>query len=538
MAFGSVNVPGDLSGKQDKLTGLPGQVVGFDTAGAAAAVQWLSNENLLRNWYFAGGGSQLGNRKLPINQMGKTAYAPGGTAVYSIDRWKVNRVTLELSEDGVILSNPTSSAYGGYIGQLVEHSRIPHGSTVTLSCIVDEELYYTTINNVNPSIGAKSIYFNDRKCRFVLEPTSTDYSFGVYNMVPDTSVTYKAVKLELGPVQTLAHQNEDGKWVLNDQPDYDLQYALCSQYNYITGEWVGYQRSNENLVRNWYFVDPINQRGKTEYGGVGYNIDGWVSNNANNVFVVGDSFEISLKATSKFYQLIELLPAGTYTLSFLFSSRSGSGLAFYTPLGAYTPGTKTITTESGVLMTCTFTIPEDKARTPIGLTGNGVNPADMSYGTIIAAKLEVGACQTLCCQDAEGNFVLNDTPDKALELLKCQRYQRKVTFSAVRATGRNIRDNTITFAVPADLSNMRATPAITLHGSQSNGSVSGLAVIPGGNSLSTWAVSTGTTYTARIGINRDISIVASIPTETFAVNGSDYTLMSGSDAYIFLDANL
>lgn len=43
---------------------------------------------------------------------------------------------------------------------------------------------------------------------------------------------------------------------------------------------------------------------------------------------------------------------------------------------------------------------------------------------LIAAKLELGDHQTLAHQDASGNWVLNDPPpDKALELLKCQRYQ-------------------------------------------------------------------------------------------------------------------
>ena len=39
--------------KQDKLTGQPGQVVGFGADGAAVAVQGWGNPNLLDNWYFA-----------------------------------------------------------------------------------------------------------------------------------------------------------------------------------------------------------------------------------------------------------------------------------------------------------------------------------------------------------------------------------------------------------------------------------------------------------------------------------------------------
>ena len=35
------------------------------------------------------------------------------------------------------------------------------------------------------------------------------------------------------------------------------------------------QTSNRNLLDNGYFVDPINQRGKTAYTAAGYTIDRW-----------------------------------------------------------------------------------------------------------------------------------------------------------------------------------------------------------------------------------------------------------------------
>ncbi|MBD5099510.1 MAG: hypothetical protein HDT35_08220, partial [Clostridiales bacterium] len=69
------------------------------------------------------------------------------------------------------------------------------------------------------------------------------------------------------------------------------------------------------------------------------------------------------------------------------------------------------------------------------LTDDGVFPAEYDSETrtfaitaegalLHAAKLELGAVQTLAHQDEDGNWVLNDpTPNKALELAKCQRYQ-------------------------------------------------------------------------------------------------------------------
>ncbi|NCE64061.1 hypothetical protein D1159_05535, partial [Pseudoflavonifractor sp. 524-17] len=43
----------EFSAKQDKLSGIAGQAVGFDASGAAAAVPGWSNPNILDNWYFA-----------------------------------------------------------------------------------------------------------------------------------------------------------------------------------------------------------------------------------------------------------------------------------------------------------------------------------------------------------------------------------------------------------------------------------------------------------------------------------------------------
>ena len=44
------------------------------------------------------------------------------------------------------------------------------------------------------------------------------------------SITVKAVKLEHGSVQTLAHQDAGGTWVLNEIPDYVTELAKCQRY--------------------------------------------------------------------------------------------------------------------------------------------------------------------------------------------------------------------------------------------------------------------------------------------------------------------
>lgn len=51
------------------------------------------------------------------------------------------------------------------------------------------------------------------------------------NTLNITELTLIAAKLELGPVQTLAHQDADGNWVLNDPPpNFQQELAKCQRY--------------------------------------------------------------------------------------------------------------------------------------------------------------------------------------------------------------------------------------------------------------------------------------------------------------------
>ena len=39
--------------------------------------------------------------------------------------------------------------------------------------------------------------------------------------------------------------------------------------------------SNPNLLDNWYFGNPVNQKGQTSYTGAGYTIDRWALSASN-----------------------------------------------------------------------------------------------------------------------------------------------------------------------------------------------------------------------------------------------------------------
>ena len=67
-------------------------------------------------------------------------------------------------------------------------------------------------------------------------PESLDgfYSFRIRSVTGDVEYVVKAMQLERGPIQTLAHQDKEGNWVLNDPPpNYAMELLKCQRYQYV-----------------------------------------------------------------------------------------------------------------------------------------------------------------------------------------------------------------------------------------------------------------------------------------------------------------
>jgi len=172
--------------------------------------------------------------------------------------------------------------------------------------------------------------------------------------------------------------------------------------------------SNPNLLRNWYFADPINQRGKTEYTGENiYCIDGWYIH-ASGTVTVSDGFITLLGSLRQWIEDDEWLLGKECTFSVL---TADGRLISGTATNVTTDGTGTWFYSSNDILLHAYT--EISAiHKPLSFLIVTQSPMP-----IIATKLELGSQQTLAHQDAYGNWVLNDPPpNKALELLKCQRY--------------------------------------------------------------------------------------------------------------------
>ena len=113
--------------------------------------------------------------------------------------------------EGVFVSRRAKDGY--YYTRLEWHEW--NGETYALTTTVPD--YQADSSQVNFPGGFLRIYG---------WTTDTD----VYFMFFEAEVSPVAMKLELGSQQTLAHQNADGNWVLNEIPDYGEQLAKCQRY--------------------------------------------------------------------------------------------------------------------------------------------------------------------------------------------------------------------------------------------------------------------------------------------------------------------
>ena len=186
-----------------------------------------TNPNLLRNWYWVGGGTA---GKFPINQRGQNYYEANG---YTIDGWKSvnlyangNTVKVATQDGGLVLAGNTGSQ-DSYVQfqQIVENP--PYGKEVTLSVFVDtigadSEGNYPQIwcgasayKNVT-NVGLTSLTFT--------YPTASSENYIRIILYDGTtaaaSIRILAIKLELGPVSTLEQ---------DAAPDYGVELAKCQR---------------------------------------------------------------------------------------------------------------------------------------------------------------------------------------------------------------------------------------------------------------------------------------------------------------------
>ena len=182
----------------------------------------------------------------PVNRLGKTEYITGGKDTKVLDCWSVTGGVKRLSVgDGYVEFETNTDGAAFYEAGVFS---MEDGETYTLSALVRGVNAPAGVQartgggwtDKAPTLQPAGEDFVLSTAAFVYQASSYPSNVRVVGNAAGAIIQVKAVKLELGSQQTLAHQNSDGSWVLNDPADYPSEYARCVQYDPATGAWTGY----------------------------------------------------------------------------------------------------------------------------------------------------------------------------------------------------------------------------------------------------------------------------------------------------------
>lgn len=189
----------------------------------------------------------------------------------------------------------------------------------------------------------------------------------------------------------------------------DMQKAVYDPSNKAIDIFKAF--TNKNLIINWDFANPVNQRGKPSYTGAVYGIDRWKGiYGGEKVEIENGRIKCTFENNQGIKQVFEnykQLAGKTVTLSILWESAGSNyfGTAVNTNFGAAGLISKTSTFGKSV-DSVTVTIPQNITELNVSITGDG---SCYVYGV----KLELGSVSTLA-QDAPADY--------GEQLALCQRY--------------------------------------------------------------------------------------------------------------------
>lgn len=222
----SIDIPAGPKGDKGD-PGAKGEKGDPGLQGPAGAVY---SPNLLRNGTFAEG--------CIVNQRGKTSYAGTG---YGVDMWYTTGATLsvDVTAEGVKLYKNDATANPAWaqaletdvaVGQTVTVSMLYKGNGEGASLRVAQSGGIVTLSNVSDWTLAQKTFALEKWSVGTLQDRAIVAIQCFENMAVNQGLYIKAIKLELGEQQTLAHQNGDGAWVLNELPDYGGELLRCQRY--------------------------------------------------------------------------------------------------------------------------------------------------------------------------------------------------------------------------------------------------------------------------------------------------------------------
>lgn len=199
-------------------------------------ITYYSNPNLLDNWYFIN----------PINQKGQTSVVLSNSneGYIFFDRWTFSvggstnlTANLTLTSQGLHFQEIDASTIM-YISQMIENGSSYLGKVFTITVLTTNGLSTPIVAQV-PETMPTSNY------RFRIANTNIGLNLEVWQIYSNSSIGFQfntiagelfdktivAIKVEIGDKQTLAHQDSDGNWILNDPPpNYEQELAKCWRY--------------------------------------------------------------------------------------------------------------------------------------------------------------------------------------------------------------------------------------------------------------------------------------------------------------------
>lgn len=278
---------------------------------------------------------------------------------------------------------------------------------------------------------------------------------------------------------------------------------------------------NPNLLDNWYFGRPVNQRGQTEYTEVGYTVDRWkFTTDGGNVAISNGYLDIySTKQHGSSLrqkidpELAKALAGKTVTYSVL---AADGDTVFSINMNKNDSYADSFTIEPNTVSYKTWTFPTDSTNVEFYFEGNAAG-----HVRPIAAKLELGDTQTLAHKEND-KWVLNEIPDFGEQLRRCQRYFVRVGPGGNSPAGIGIyRDGNINGWLPLPVE-MRTIPSLSFNGS--------LFTVPNFHNVKFKNQDASTT--------RIIMYICELINSGETLSQIPYSLQCGADSYIDISADL
>lgn len=227
-----------------------------------------------------------------------------------------------------------------------------------------------------------------------------------------------------------------------------------------SGNWIGWHRvamidylCNPNLLDNWYFGNPVNQRGYKLYKDIGYTIDRWkLDINPGEGISVNDGY-ITLNTSGiyfgQYFDNLQNFKGKTFTGTILCADGNlYSGTFIYNAI--INQGQMFFPSVNGSPGMYIQQLSDTLAQVEINTLTDNVS--------IIAVKLEFGNTQTLAHKEGD-TWVLNEISDYGEQLRRCQRYF--VRFPACHGLGGHQTGTSACFRYSLDVP-MRTVPSLVL----------------------------------------------------------------------------